>query len=205
MVFLWTVEDFDHGGTGRSATVGISSDSGIWKQDALKVLSFKALEKKIQLTQLCGNAFFQHLVIAGYYYTIRPDEDDGWRTITLLCREYSSSRSYWKTKVLAAIPEGTTIGPVLEVHIVEILDGYGIEVAIQSFSNPENTSHVVIAREAERFVSEIHDHKQQSICLSWRGVESLTIHSFHSSVVTTDVVYLTLVIIILNIEATLDE
>ena len=66
-----------------------------------------------------------------------------------------------KTKALAAIPEGTTIGPVLEVHIVEILDGYGIEVAIQSIWNPENTSHVVIVREAERFVSEIHDHKQE--------------------------------------------
>ena len=130
---MWTIEDFDHGGTGRSATVAISSDSGIWKQDVRKVLISKALEKKIQLTQLCGNAFFRRLVIAGYYYTIRPDEDDGWRTITLLCLEYSSSRSYPKTKALSAIPEGTTIGPVLEVHIVKILDGCGIEFAIRSF------------------------------------------------------------------------
>ena len=29
----------------------------------------------------------------------------------------------------AAFPEGTIIGPVLEVHIVKILDGCGIEVA----------------------------------------------------------------------------
>ena len=64
-------------------------------------------------------------------------------------------------KALAAIPAGTTIGPVLEVHVVEILDGCGIEVSIQSISNPENTSHVVIASQAERFVSEIHDHKQE--------------------------------------------
>ena len=72
----------------------------------------------------------------------------------LLCAvKYSSSRSHPKTKALAAVPEGTTVGPV---HIIEILDGYGIEVAIQSISNPENTSYVVITREAERFVNEIH-------------------------------------------------
>ena len=41
-------------------------------------LSFKALEKKMQLTHLCEKAFFQHLVIAGNYYKIRPDENDGW-------------------------------------------------------------------------------------------------------------------------------
>ena len=62
---------------------------------------------------------------------------------------------------MAAIPEGTTIGPVLEVHVVKILDGYGIEVAIPSIATPENTSYVVISREKERFVNEIHDHKQE--------------------------------------------
>ena len=55
-----------------------------------------------------------------------------------------SSRSYSKTKALAAVPEGTTIGPVLEFHVEKIVDGYGIEVAIQSIANPENTSYVVI-------------------------------------------------------------
>ena len=106
-------------------------------------------------------AFFQRLLIAGENNKIRPNEDDGWRTIAPSCRKYSRSRTYPKTEALATIPEGTTIGPVLEVHIVEILDGYGIEVAIQSISNPENTSHVVITREAERFVIEIHDHRQE--------------------------------------------
>ena len=42
------------------------------------VLSFKALEQKMQLTQLCENTFFQHLVKAGNYHKIRPDADDGW-------------------------------------------------------------------------------------------------------------------------------
>ena len=56
----------------------------------------------------------------------------------LFCVEnYSSSRSYPKTTALSAIPEGTIIGPVSEVHVVKILDRYCIEVAIQSIANPE--------------------------------------------------------------------
>ena len=58
-----------------------------------------------------------------------------------------------KTHSLAAIPEGTIIGPVWEVHIVNIIDGHGIEVAIPSIANPTDTSYVVISRETERFVN----------------------------------------------------
>ena len=61
---------------------------------------------------------------------------------------------------LDAIPDRTTIGPVWEVQVVKILDGYGIEVAIPSIANPANTSYVVISRETKRFVNEIHDHKE---------------------------------------------
>ena len=34
----------------------------------------------------------------------------------------------------------TTIGPVLEVRIVKILEDYGIEIAIPSIAKPANTS-----------------------------------------------------------------
>ena len=54
-----------------------------------------------------------------------------------------------------AIPGGTTIGPVLEVRIVKILEEYGIEIANPSLAKPANTSYVVISRETERFVNEI--------------------------------------------------
>ena len=94
-------------------------------------------------------------------YNIRPDGDDGWRTNTHLCREHSSSRSYPKTQALAAVSEGTIIGPVLEVHVVKILDGSEIEVAIPSVANSMDTSYVVNSRETERFVNEIHDHKKE--------------------------------------------
>ena len=41
-------------------------------------VSFQTPEMKIQLAQLCEQAFFQHLVTAKSYYRIRLDEDDGW-------------------------------------------------------------------------------------------------------------------------------
>ena len=66
-----------------------------------------------------------------------------------------------ETKTLSANPEGTIIGPVSAVHVVNNLDRCCIEVAIQSIANPEYTTHVVISREEERFVNEIHDHKQE--------------------------------------------
>ena len=115
-------------------------------------LSFQTMEKKIQLTQHCEKAFFQHLVIARNCCKIRPNAHDGWGTVTPLCQDYSGSRSYPKTKALSAIPEGTIIGPVSKVHVVKILDRYGIEAASQSSANPEYTTYIVISREEERFV-----------------------------------------------------
>ena len=56
---------------------------------------------------------------------------------------------------MAAIAEGTIIGPVLEVLVVKTLDGYGIEVAIPPVASPMNTSYVVTSRETDRFVNEI--------------------------------------------------
>ena len=51
-------------------------------------LSFQTLEKKIQLVQLCEKAFFQHLVIAGNMYKIRPNADDGWGEINLFVSRF---------------------------------------------------------------------------------------------------------------------
>ena len=39
-----------------------------------------------------------------------------------------------RAQALAAFPEGTIIGPVWEVHVVKILDGYGIELAIRTYT-----------------------------------------------------------------------
>ena len=106
-------------------------------------------------------AYFEYRVTAGKKYKTRPDGDDGWETSTPICREYTFSRSFPESQVVAAIPGGTTIAPVLEVRTVKILEEYGLEMSILSFVNPANTSYVVISRETEHFVNEIHDHKEE--------------------------------------------
>ena len=40
--------------------------------------SFRILEKRVQMTQLCAKALFQHLVAAGKQYEVRPNGNDGW-------------------------------------------------------------------------------------------------------------------------------
>ena len=59
------------------------------------ILSFEALASRIQLTQLCEETYFQYHVTAGKKYNIRLDGDDGWRTITPLCREYTQGFCIW--------------------------------------------------------------------------------------------------------------
>ena len=92
-------------------------------------LSFQTLEKKIQRTTLCEKSL---LPTSCDRREEIQNSNDGWGSITLLCREYSSSRSYPKTKALSAIPEGTIIGPVSEDYVVKILDGYDIELQTQN-------------------------------------------------------------------------
>ena len=51
--------------------------------------SFRVLEMKIQMTQLCEKkkkTLFQHFVTAGNCYKIRPDDDDKWEK-ELFCVE----------------------------------------------------------------------------------------------------------------------
>ena len=71
------------------------------------VFTFEGLASKIQLTQFCEKAYFEYRVTAGKKHKLLPDGADGWGTITLLCREYTLSRSFPKSQVLTAIPEGT--------------------------------------------------------------------------------------------------
>ena len=103
------------------------------------------------MTRLCEKAFSQHLVTARNSNKIKPDGEDGWRDFihSSVSRVLKFSSSSQNPKYCVQ----SIIEPVIEVHIVKILDEYGIELAIQSISNPENT------RETERFVTGIHDHK----------------------------------------------
>ena len=71
-----------------------------------------------------------------------------------LCREYSFSRVNPRSRVFAAIPEGTNGGPVIEVQIVKI-DTYGLDIAIPSPNGSTRTSYVVISRGKSQVVDEL--------------------------------------------------
>ena len=66
---------------------------------------------------------------------------------SLLHTENTFSRVFPQAKPLGAIPAGTIIGPTSEVHIVKILDEYGLEVAIPSICSPGDVTYVVISGE----------------------------------------------------------
>ena len=45
---------------------------------------------------------------------------------------------------------------------MKILDKYGAEVSIPSICKPGDVTYVVISRETERFVNEIHIHEAKT-------------------------------------------
>ena len=61
-----------------------------------------------------------------------------------------------QSRAFATIPEGTIIGPVIEVQIVKIVNQYGLEIAFPSPNDGERTSYVLLSRGKSRFVDEIH-------------------------------------------------
>ena len=48
------------------------------------------------------------------------------------------------------------IGPVIEVHVVQVFGNHGLECDIPSPNNPKRTSWVVISSGKSRFVDEVH-------------------------------------------------
>ena len=49
---------------------------------------------------------------------------------------------------MAAIPAGTIIGPVLEVHLVKVLEEYALNFSIPSICKPGDTSRCDIQRDS---------------------------------------------------------
>ena len=98
------------------------------------------------MTKLCEKALIQHLVTAG-----KLDGEDGWGEFIPLCREYSNTRAHPKAQAFFADLAGVKIGPVLEVHIVTILERMWNMQKLQCHhlqipSNPEN----VLCRDIQR-------------------------------------------------------
>ena len=96
--------------------------------------SFRVLEKKIQMTQLCEKSLI-------------PTSRDSRKLL-----QNSTGRGRRMRTIIETFYGSSYCG----IH-----DGYAIEVAIAPICKPEDTSYVVISRETERFVNEIHDHKEE--------------------------------------------
>ena len=75
---------------------------------------------------------------------------------TPACREHTDPRADADSRINAAIPGRTLIGPVLKVHIIQFLGTHGIEIHIPSTTTPNRTSWVVICRGRNRYVDESH-------------------------------------------------
>ena len=60
------------------------------------------------------------------------------------------------SRIHAAIPERTFIGPVLQVHIFQFLGTHGIEIQIPSTAMPNRSSWELICRWKNRYVDESH-------------------------------------------------
>ena len=113
-----------HGGTKRIGNVGISSELA-WKQDA-RSREFPNIWRENTDDTMMWKRLIPEIA-TNFDLMVTTDGEN-----TLLYREYLNYRSYPKTRALAAVPAGTIIGPIIEVHIVKILDEYGLEVAIPS-------------------------------------------------------------------------
>ena len=58
------------------------------------------------------------------------------------------------SRLYAAIPERTLNGPVLQVHIIQLLGTHGIEIQIPSTTTPDRNSWIVTCRGKNRFMDE---------------------------------------------------
>ena len=104
--------------------------------------NFELRSKTSQLATLC-------------YITIL-DVDDGFSDFTPVCREHTLPLADPPSRAYAAISVRTLIGPVIEVHLVQLLGNHGPEIKIQFQNNPDRTSWVLIFRGENRFVNELH-------------------------------------------------
>ena len=101
--------------------------SGNRLQECLQ--NFVSLEKEIQFTQICEVASFLEGVSFGMCCKTVADVDDGSGDRTPACREYTHPRADSGSRIYAAIPERTLVGPVLQTHIVRFLGTHGTEIS----------------------------------------------------------------------------
>ena len=84
------------------------------------VRRFETLKKDVQFTKVCENASFWKSVFIGMNYKTIADVDDGFEDRTPACREYTHPCTESESRIYAAIPGRTIIGPVLQDHIFTV-------------------------------------------------------------------------------------
>ena len=98
------------------------------------IQDFEWLSETIEFTEACELASFWYQVSAGMSYKTKPGEDDGVGDHIPVCWEYTLPRANPLSRAYAAIPGVTIIGPVIEVHVVQLCGSHGLEIEIP-FSN----------------------------------------------------------------------
>ena len=117
----------------------------------------RTLEKEIQFTKVCEDAsFWKRLSVGMCYKTIAEVDDVLEIKLQNAKREYTHRRADSDSRIFAAIPGRTTIGPVLQVHITQFLGTLGIEIQIPSSTTLNRNSWVVTWRGRNRYVDELH-------------------------------------------------
>ena len=71
-------------------------------------------------------------------------------------RVHTHPRADSDSRIYAAVPGRTTIGPPIQVHAVQFLGTHRIEIQIPSTTTPNRNSSVVVCRVKNRFVDELH-------------------------------------------------
>ena len=100
--------------------------------------NLETLEESIHFIKVSDDASSWKRVSIGMCYKTIADVDDGFGDRTPACREYTHPRAESNSRIYAAIPARTFIGPVHQVHIVQFLGTRGIEIQILSTTTPKS-------------------------------------------------------------------
>ena len=93
--------------------------------------TFDDLPVHSQFSMLCDLVLWRK-VNPNDFFIAKPSLSDGHGGVETQCQEFSLSRSDPRSRIHDKIPEGTKIGPVIEVRVVRIVGIYGLEVAVPS-------------------------------------------------------------------------
>ena len=121
----------------RCELLGVLSNASIWKQTAGKHSRLRITVRDCSIHRGLRTRIILVPVSAGMRQKTKPEENDGFGQLIPLCQDYTLSRKNPQSRPFAAIPGGTIIGPVIEVHVVQVCGTHGLENEIPSPNSPK--------------------------------------------------------------------